>query len=185
MTPQTREAVARVTYTTAVKLGQQYGRRFWEEDEGLYGGISWTDQTITQIWYPSYSFHGQKGVVQGVYVFDRRAYELGALTSAQRTERVLAEGERIHSQYRESFENSFSIAWHRIHYQLGCYAIYGDSSRETYYPQLLESEGRIYLAGEHLSYLTGWMEGALQAAYIAMRAMHEHAQAQPAIEEGI
>lgn len=180
LAPGTKEAVERVTYTTAVKLGQQYGRRFWEEDDDLYGGISWTDQPISQIWYPSYGFQGQKGVVQGVYTFDRYAYEFGAMTHEQRTEWVLEQGERIHPQYRESFENSFSIAWHRIRYQLGCYAIYGERGRSTYYPQLLDSEGRIYLAGEHLSYLTGWMEGALQAAYIAMRAMHGHARQQPA-----
>jgi monoamine oxidase len=178
LAPGTREAVERVTYTTAVKLGQQYGRRFWEEDDGLYGGISWTDQPIAQIWYPSYGFQGRKGVVQGVYTFDRYAYEFGAMTPEQRTEWALEQGERIHPQYRETYENSFSIAWHRIRYQLGCYAIYGERSRTTYYPQLLESEGRIYLAGEHLSYLTGWMEGALQASYIAMRALHSHAQQQ-------
>ena len=35
-----------------VKLAFQAQRRFWE-DEHIYGGISWTNQDITQIWYPA------------------------------------------------------------------------------------------------------------------------------------
>ncbi len=33
------------------------------------------------------------------------------------------------------------------------------------YPILLEGEGRVLLAGEHLSYLTGWQAGAIESAW--------------------
>ena len=37
--------------------------------------------------------------------------------------------------------------------------------RATSYAQLLEPDGPIYLAGEHLSYLPGWQEGAILSAH--------------------
>ena len=41
---------------SAFKVGLQFKRRFWEEDDGIYGGISYTDQPITNISYPSTGF---------------------------------------------------------------------------------------------------------------------------------
>ncbi len=43
----------------SVKVGLQFKRRFWEEDEAIYGGISYTDLPIRKIGYPSnYGFNG-------------------------------------------------------------------------------------------------------------------------------
>ena len=39
--------------TVETKVGLQFARRCWEEDEAIYGGISWTNLPIRQIWYPS------------------------------------------------------------------------------------------------------------------------------------
>src|SRR5207248_76072 len=50
--PTHRQAIAHINYLKAVKLAFQADRRFWEDEE-IYGGISWTTQDITQIWYPS------------------------------------------------------------------------------------------------------------------------------------
>ena len=50
--PETQAAIESIEFEHAVKIGFQARRRFWEEDHAIYGGISWTDQDITQIWYP-------------------------------------------------------------------------------------------------------------------------------------
>ena len=52
-----REAISALPYAPAVKVGLQFSRRFWEEDEHIYGGISYTDQPIRQIAYPNYGFN--------------------------------------------------------------------------------------------------------------------------------
>ena len=44
-----REAINAVPYGAAAKIGLQFKRRFWEEDEQIYGGISYTDLPIWQI----------------------------------------------------------------------------------------------------------------------------------------
>ena len=46
------DAIAAVPYAAAIKIGLQFKRRFWEEDEPIYGGITMTDLPIQQIGYP-------------------------------------------------------------------------------------------------------------------------------------
>ena len=50
------------------KLGLQASERFWEREQ-IYGGISWTAQDITQIWYPSHGIHRKKGVLLAAYIY--------------------------------------------------------------------------------------------------------------------
>jgi monoamine oxidase len=38
---------------------------------------------------------------------------------------------------------------------------------------LTEPDGRISLAGEHASYLTGWMAGALESAQRVVTTLHQ------------
>ena len=54
------------------KMGLEYGRRWWEEDERIFGGITTTDLDVGQIWHPSYGFFGERGVLLGYYNRGRR-----------------------------------------------------------------------------------------------------------------
>ena len=167
--PQMQEAIAGVAYYVLGKSGLQFNRRFWEEDEDIFGGISWTNQNINQIWYPSYGYLSNKGVLvgsynYGYYVYENNAAAIGNLPPDQRISLVLEQGSKIHPQYRDHFENGVSIFWPKIPYTLGAWASYTTQTRQQYYPTLNEPDGNIYLAGEHLSYLTGWMAGALESA---------------------
>ena len=38
-----QDAIRAVPYDSSVKIGLQFKRRFWEEDEHIYGGISYTN----------------------------------------------------------------------------------------------------------------------------------------------
>ncbi|RIK40869.1 MAG: amine oxidase [Chloroflexi bacterium] len=172
--PEMAEAIRSVPYQTTGKIGLQFGRRFWEEDEQIYGGETRTNiPSIGGIAYPSYGFFGQKGVLQGYYNFGLNAIEISNLSVQERIEHALEHGSKIHPQYRETFENGFSVAWHRVPYLLGGWPNYNDRIRTQYYPRLLEPDGRIYLVGEHLSHLTGWMEGSVRAAWMQMEKLHE------------
>ena len=42
-------------------------RRWWRTDKRIYGGITETDLDLQHIWYPSYGFHGRRGLVVGYY----------------------------------------------------------------------------------------------------------------------
>src|SRR6202044_1511091 len=74
-------AIDAVPYASAVKFGLQFKRRFWEEDEHIFGGISYTDLPIRQISYPSSGYNsGGKGVLLGGYAFGgANSYEFTAM----------------------------------------------------------------------------------------------------------
>lgn len=170
--PNIQRACDFVEYKKAAKIGMQFKRRFWEEDDGIYGGLSRTNTTITQIMYPNYDYQGRKGVLKGFYNFSEKAEYTGNLSHKAREEMALAEGSKLHPQYREEFENSFSLAWHKIPYSMGGWAEYSEATRERFYPDLIKPDGRVYLAGEHTSYHTAWMAGAFESARRSVADIH-------------
>ena len=59
--PEVKTAIAAVPYASAGKIGLQFSRRFWEEDDSIFGGISKTDQEIAQIVYPRAATSARRG----------------------------------------------------------------------------------------------------------------------------
>jgi len=173
-----KAAVQAVPYSPVGKIGLQMKRRFWEEDEQIYGGHVLTDiKGINTISLPSSGWQQRKGVVLGYYNYSLDAIEVSALTPAERTEFALGAGEKIFPAYRDAFEQSFSVAWHRVRHSLGGWGEWTDETRRSAYPTLLEGEGRVMLAGEHLSYLTGWQAGAIESAWQQIERLHQRASA--------
>ena len=174
-----REAISALPYAPAVKVGLQFSRRFWEEDERIYGGISYTDQAIRQIGYPNHGFNRQgKGVLLGAYLFGgANAYEFTAMSPEERVRVALDQGARVHSQYREAFETGFSVAWARVPFALGCAADWTDALRARHYDNLCAIDGRVALAGEHASYIPAWQEGAILSALDCVQRLHARAVA--------
>jgi monoamine oxidase len=172
------EAIAAVPYGAAVKVGLQFKRRFWEQDEQIYGGITYTDLPITNIGYPSTGyFGGGKAVLLGAYLFGPNATEFTALAPQDRVKKAVEYGSQIHPQYHEEFENGISVAWHRSPFTLGCFGMWSDEARGRHYDNLCRIDGRIVLAGEHASYLAAWQEGAVTSALDAIDRLHRRAAA--------
>jgi len=172
------EAIAAVPYGAAVKVGLQFKRRFWEQDEQIYGGITYTDLPITNIGYPSSGYlGGGKGVLLGAYLFGPNATEFTALAPQDRVKKTVEYGSQIHPQYHEEYENGISVAWHRSPFTLGCFGMWSDEARAQHYDNLCRIDGRIALAGEHASYLAAWQEGAVTSALDAIDRLHRRAVA--------
>ncbi len=169
------DAIKEVPYMDVGKIGLPFRRRFWEEDDRIYGGISWTDQNITQIFYPNTDYLGTRGgVLVGYYHFGKDAREVGGLTPSGREAHAMGQGARLHPQYPAEFAGgSFSVAWQRIPYNLGGWADWNEERRARLYPVLNEPDGPFYLAGEHLTYLGGWMAGAFESAKAVVASIHE------------
>ena len=148
-------------YSNAPKLAFQ-SRRFWEQDNSIFGGISYTNQDITQIWYPNNSLGANKGIIVGAYIW---GYDAAATFSdqlpQQRIDSAILQGTNLHSNYQNEVSNGISVAWRNIPFQLGAYGL---SSASV----LLTPDDNIFFAGEHLSELSGWQEGAILSAYHAI-----------------
>ena len=175
VSPPMKAAIEAVPYAPATKFGLQFRRRFWEEDDHIFGGISFTDLPIRQISYPSGGLNaGGKGVLLGGYTFGgANSYEFAAMTPAERVERALDDGAQIHPQYRAEFENGMSVAWHRVPFTLGCAGDWSDEARAAHYDNLCQIDGRIALAGEHASFIPAWQEGAILSALDAVQRLHK------------
>ena len=171
-------AIDSIVYMSTGKIGLQFKRRFWEEDEGIYGGITHTNNQLTQIFYPSYDYLSGKGILIGYYNFNEKAVATGNLSYPDREKLALEKGSLIHPQYRQEFETSFAVSWHKTQYNLGGWALYSAEERQTLYKALLVPDGQVYFAGEHMTYLNAWMAGALESARSVVAAMHSRVTGQ-------
>ena len=171
-------AIDSVVYMSTGKIGLQFKRRFWEEDEGIYGGITHTNNQLTQIFYPSYDYLSGRGILIGYYNFNEKAIATGNLSYQQREQLALDKGSLIHPQYRQEFETSFSVSWHKTQYNLGGWALYSTEERQSLYKPLLQPDGQVYFAGEHMTYLNAWMAGALESARSVVAALHSRVTGQ-------
>jgi monoamine oxidase len=168
--PVIKAAIATPDYVPAGKVAFEAQRRFWELDHQIYGGISWTTRDITQIWYPSAGFQQQKGILLGAYIWSREiGGRFAARSPAQRIESALSDGEALHPSSRKYLTKGISVAWKNIPYSRGAWVEWSDADRSTHYKALLNGDGPFLFAGEHMSYINGWQEGAVQSAFHTLR----------------
>ena len=167
-----REILKSVYITPACKVGWQGRSRFWEEEDRIYGGISWTKDIINQIWYPSYSFNSATGVLTGAYNRTEDAAEFQKLTREERIERALAGGEKLHPGFRDKVfaENGVTIAWAKMPYQAGGWANDTAFTQPEIFAEMADADpiGRkVFMAGDWFSYWPGWQVGSLDSAHLA------------------
>jgi monoamine oxidase len=165
-------AIAAATYDAAGKIGLQFKRRFWEQDDEIYGGRSWTDQEIGQIIYPSHGFNASKGVLVGYYLdFGGKMRER---PPAERQRLALEQGGRIHPQYTTEFETAFSVSWHRVPWSRGSWRSESDAAHQAL-DALRRPDGRVHFAGDYMTDMSSWMQGAFESAREVAVAIHSRA----------
>jgi len=167
-------AIAAASYDAAGKIGLQFRRRFWEEDDDIYGGRSWTDQEIGQIIYPSHGFHGRKGVLVGYYLDFKRT--MRERTPAERQQVALEQGARIHPQYTTEFETAFSVSWPRVPWSRGSWRSETPAAYEAV-TALRRPDGVVHFAGDYTTNMSSWMQGAFESAREVAIAIHARALA--------
>ncbi|MCH8335771.1 MAG: FAD-dependent oxidoreductase [Proteobacteria bacterium] len=156
-----QDEIAGFAYTSAGKIAFQ-SRRFWEQEHNIYGGISWTTQNITQIWYPNHGFGRDNGVIVGSYLFGGAAGNNFANQAPQtRIDTTVTQANVLHPEFSAEAIHGISVAWPKVPFQLGAWGASDPSF-------LLTPDGNIFFAGEHLSILRGWQEGAILSAYHAI-----------------
>lgn len=163
----------------AGKIGLQFKRRFWEEDDGIYGGVSRTNQPIGQIYYPfdNYGSKG-KGVVLGCYNYGKQALDFGDLPPAAREKLALEQGAKVHPQYPAEFENSFSIAWRRVPHNEMAWVEFDEAAHYDQVQRVLgQADGPFYFAGDWRTHMNAWMAGAFASAHQVCRDLHTRANA--------
>jgi monoamine oxidase len=174
LSPQVQAAIAGARYDGAGKIGLQFTRRFWEQDDEIYGGRSWTDQEVGQIIYPSHGLNTAKGMLVGYYLDFRGTMRERPPSEIQRL--ALEHGARVHPQYPAEFETAFSVTWSRVPWNRGSWR--SEASAATQALALLrEPDGRIHFAGDYMTDMSSWMQGAFESAREVAAALHRRALA--------
>jgi monoamine oxidase len=171
-----RAAIHGVVYGNAIKIAWQ-SRRFWETDDQIYGGISWVKGPTALVWYPSDRFFSPKGILLGAYVTRDTVDALAARPLAEQLELSRAAIEGLHPGRGRELEKPMAIAWSKVPYSLGIAARY-TSDQDGNYAALSEPDGPFYFAGEHLSHIGAWQEGAMLSARRAINMIDRHRRAQ-------
>ncbi len=172
-----KEAMAVARPSIVGKLALQMNRRFWEEDDDIYGGASTLGIPGHTVIYPSYGYFGKKGIIQSAYAFGRSGISLGELSLAEQAEQAIERTEGIHpGQFRKHYDGkAFSIAWHRTRYSEAGWSGWSPPDRLEHLPVLREPQGRTYFAGDCISSLSGWQVGAIESAWASIEKIHASA----------
>jgi monoamine oxidase len=175
--PGKQIAIRQLNYLNAVKVFIECRRRFWEEDDGIFGGITTTDLPIQQIVYPEHGRETGRGVLIGCYTYDREARRWAALPAADRIAQTLKYLSQIHLQVTAEFETGTSKVWGEDKFAGGAFAIFEPSQQELLYSSIIAAEGPVHFAGEHASLKHSWIEGAVESGLRAAQEVHEAASA--------
>ena len=177
-------------YLVSTKVGFE-SPRFWEE-EGIYGGLAWTDRANENIFYPSSGWLSDKGVLVTAYSSGWTGQDHPAAFAAMSHEerfRVCRDSvEALHPGKAHLLARPVTVSWPLTPWSEGVGPIgpaYGGNgaqggTRTAAYEELLRPEGPIIFAGEHLSYVPFWQEGAALSAHAAMRVLAEQAASRAA-----
>lgn len=198
-----------ILYENGGKFGWQGRTRFWEEqDTQIFGGISWTNHQIEQIWYPSEGYNGPTGILTGGYLHDiypmgypggqdtgvyylpdndyqipvdqeniapalRNAGRWGQMDQAERRAQALIGGEALHPGFTDDVyaDRGMSVSWQNQPYQRGIAAEDVPGNRPDAYNRLIypvDRNRRVFMAGDWLSYWSGWQEGSVRSVWWAL-----------------
>lgn len=207
--------VARTFLAPTSKVGWQGDRDLWQGQElaaievdgmsrkavpesevgvvPIFGGISWTDHPIVQIWYPSNDYHDTKGVLTGAYNFGKNAIRYGEMTPKARLKNANKGAAKFGQRFADGLHDGVTIAWQNIPHIKGGWAVWqalgdGDDAPIAVgaFNALAKGTGvpdgdggrtppNFFIVGDQLSSLPGWQEGAIAAALAAVdRASFPH-----------
>ncbi|MBA2466068.1 MAG: FAD-dependent oxidoreductase [Sphingomonas sp.] len=168
-------ALKGIEYLPSVKVAFE-APRFWETDDFLYGGLAWTDRLNENVIYPSDNFHAAKGVLVAAYVagWTNRGnpQKFAALSHEDRLRISRDSIEALHPGKSRLLSKGVTVGWGDVPWSEGVGAVgrdFGGEKRSARYEELFKPEGPIVFAGEHLSYVGLWQEGAALSAHEALK----------------
>jgi monoamine oxidase len=164
-----RQAFRGMPMVTQYKIGWQ-SPRFWEREYNIYGGISFLNQVVDLVWYPSDRLFSSHGVLISGFNFEvddsglPTAFgRLGSIAAKLQASRTAVE--KLHPGYGKLLAQPVYVSWPSIPYSLGSFANNHLESSQPAYEQLHQPEGNIFFAGDYVSRIVGWQEGAALSAH--------------------
>lgn len=168
-----QRAIRQLHYDASAKIFFQSRRRFWETDEGIFGGGTVTDMAIRNLFYTSYGKETGRGILLASYTWSEDAQRWGSLPPYERIAQALENVAVVHPQIRAEFEAGASHMWHDDPYAGGAFALFDPGQQTLLHDEIVRPEGRIHFAGEHASLYHAWIQGAFESGLREAAAIHQ------------
>jgi monoamine oxidase len=137
--------------------------RFWETDFNIYGGLSFLSQGVNPIWYPSAQLMRRSGVVVSGYMDEFQIKGFSDLSMQQKFAASRESVEKVHPGFGKYLQKPIFCGWGHIKWNEGSWvASYGGGT--SGYDIVTEPDGPFYFAGDSISHIVGWQEGAALSA---------------------
>ncbi|WP_446742289.1 flavin monoamine oxidase family protein [Silvibacterium acidisoli] len=165
-------------------------RRFWEQDENIYGGLEYVEEGLSPVWLPSADFFTDRGVLLSGYGA-AKGTPLDRMSLPEKFEASRASVEKLHPGHGKELEKPVYIGWHLVPHLEGSWinsygphqpqredsdavgTRRGGDHANAGYRTLLQPDGSVYFIGDYVSYLVGWQEGAALSSLRAIRMLNE------------
>jgi monoamine oxidase len=168
-----QRAIRQLHYDASAKILFQCKRRFWEEDDGIFGGGTLTDLPIRNLYYPDHGRETGRGIILASYTWSEDAQRWGSLKPDDRIVQALDDVAEIHPQITKEFEVGTSWMWHDDEFAGGAFALFDPGQQTLLHEEIVKPDGRIHFAGEHTSLHHAWIQGAFESGLRAAVAIHQ------------
>ena len=179
-TPRVKQAIAAAEYHHGTKVAWE-SRRFWEQDDFQYGGLAWTDESNELVWYPSGGIGEKTGILVGAYSIGFSGPDSPPKYAGMSFEDRFALSrkviEKFHPGHGQELTKPFTVSWMQTPYNEGVAVGWTEEQRTTDYAELCKPDGGFYFAGEHMSYINAWQEGAALSAHEALKLIQKRVSA--------
>jgi monoamine oxidase len=166
-------AIRQLHYDASAKILFQCKRRFWEEDDGIFGGGTITDLPIRNLYYPDHGRETGRGIILASYTWSEDAQRWGSLKPDDRIIQALEDVAEIHPQIIKEFEVGTSWMWHDDEFAGGAFALFDPGQQTLLHDEIVKPDGRIHFAGEHASLYHAWIQGAFESGLRAAISIHQ------------
>nr|QIS94341.1 Tjp1 [Symphyonema bifilamentata 97.28] len=180
-----------IIYWPATKVLFLCARPFWQES-GIFGGASFSDDAVRQIYYPSTKSHSSlNSVLLASYTIGNDARYLGMMSEQERHSYVKEALSKLHPEIKVpgTLLDMTSIAWGNYKWSAAGCSIPWDRSafyqspqhqdaiphtESVYHQKAASPQNTLFFAGEHCSKLPAWLQGSVESALQAVYDIVSH-----------
>jgi monoamine oxidase len=187
-----KKVIEECTYASAYKIAWE-SRRFWEQDYNIYGGLEFVNVGCNPIWFPSAGLFTERGVLVSGYT-DELNSPFAKLTMQEKFAESRKSIERLHAGHGKELEKPVYVSWGKIPHNegswirtygpgqdrargIGAMRQTGQTPTNPGYETLIEPDGPIIFAGDHVSHIVAWQEGAALSALRAVQQVNDRVKA--------
>jgi monoamine oxidase len=170
-----KKVIDNCSYAGAYKVAWE-SRRFWEQDYNIYGGLEFLNTGCSPVWFPSAGLFSPRGVLVSGYGFDSPP-PFDQLSLQEKFAASRNSIERLHPGHGKELEKPIYVGWAKVPHNEGSWIDSYGFDNGAGYETLLAPDGPIYFAGDHVSHITGWQEGAALSALRAVQMISDRVKA--------